>query len=141
MDFGKDVADPGGFTEAELHIFQKKLRENVERSAIIQYVTSSAFLRDAAEDLYSEPENLVYAGGGHTVLQFEDERQAVSFASRVTEQAMRRFDGLELFAKKMKYDSSTTPEENLKKVVWGTGKKESAANLFLPSDKLWRGGD
>lgn len=113
-------------SQKQSYIFsRKKLRENVERSAIIQYVTSSAFLRDAAEDLYSEPENLVYAGGGHTVLQFEDERQAVSFASRVTEQAMRRFDGLELFAKKMKYDSSTTPEENLKRLSEELEKKKA----------------
>ena len=113
-------------SQKQSYIFsRKKLRENVERSAIIQYVTSSAFFRDAAEDLYSEPENLVYAGGGHTVLQFEDERQAVSFASRVTEQAMRRFDGLELFAKKMKYDSSTTPEENLKRLSGELEKKKA----------------
>ena len=113
-------------SQKQSYIFsRKKLRENVERSAIIQYVTSSAFFRDAAEDLYSEPENLVYAGGGHTVLQFEDERQAVSFASRVTEQSMRRFDGLELFAKKMKYDSSTTPEENLKRLSEELEKKKA----------------
>ena len=47
-----------------------ELKENVQRSAEIAYVTSSKFFQEAAGSLYSEAENLVYAGGGHTVLQF-----------------------------------------------------------------------
>ena len=68
----------------------------------------------AAGALYSEEENLVYAGGGHTVLQFTDEAAATAFARAVTEAAMRRFPGLELFVRQMDYDDTKSPGENLK---------------------------
>ena len=50
----------------------RKLSENVRRSQEISHVTDSGFFEAAAGDLYSEAENLVYTGGGHTVLQFPD---------------------------------------------------------------------
>lgn len=92
----------------------KKLRENAARSGEIAHVTSGAFFRDAAGALYQEQENLVYSGGGHTVLQFQNKEQAVLFARKVTEAALRRYDGMELFVKCLPYDGGKTPGENLK---------------------------
>lgn len=91
----------------------KKLRDNVSGSAEIGYVTGSAFFQACAGDLYVEEKNLVYAGGGHTVLQFENMEQAVRFTRRVTEEAMRRFQGMEIFAKSISYEEHKTPGENL----------------------------
>ena len=94
----------------------KKLRENAQRSAQISYVTSSAFFRRAAGERYLEEKNLVYAGGGHTVLQFDGPDQARDFARQVTGAAMEEFRGLELFVKQMPYDSARTPGDNLKEL-------------------------
>lgn len=92
----------------------KRLRENAARSTDISHVTGSAFFQEAAGDLYDEKENLVYSGGGHTVLQFQDRETAVCFAQAVTSEAMRQYDGMELFVKQIPYDAEKTPAENLK---------------------------
>lgn len=92
----------------------KKLRENAARSGEIAHVTSSAFFQEAAGEVYQEQENLVYSGGGHTVLQFPSREQAVGFAQRVTEAALRRYDGMELFVKCLPYEEGKTPGENLR---------------------------
>ncbi len=98
----------------------KKLRENARRSDEIAWVTSSKFLQEAADGLYQEAENMVYNGGGHTVLQFDgsDEDTAMQHARAViravTEKVQTDFDGLELFAKLNAYDPGKTPGENLK---------------------------
>ena len=91
----------------------KKLRENADRSNEIAYVTGSEFFRESAKNLYDEQRNMVYAGGGHTVLQFDSADQAVAFTRAVTEDALRRFEGMEIFAKTLPYDESKTPGENL----------------------------
>ena len=102
-------------SQKQAYIFaSRKLRENAARSGDISYVTGSRFFQAAAGALYNEEENLVYAGGGHTVLQFTDEAAATAFARAVTEAAMRWFPGLELFVRQMDYDDTKSPGENLK---------------------------
>lgn len=102
-------------SQKQSYIFaSKKLRENAARSEHISYVTGSRFFASAARELYQEEENLVYSGGGHTVLQFDSREAADAFARTVTEQVMTRFPGMELFVKQMDYDASKTPGENLK---------------------------
>ena len=73
------------------------LRDNAARSDIIRYVTSEEFFKQAAPEYYNSRENFVYAGGGHTILQFGDRATATRFAEQVTQKAMREYDGLELF--------------------------------------------
>ncbi len=91
----------------------KKLRENATRSAQIAYVTSSDFFQAVASDHYQEEENLVYAGGGHTVLQFETATQATDFAKAVSLASYREQNGLQLFIKQLPYDTAKTPADNL----------------------------
>ena len=101
-------------SQKQNYIFSsKRLRANAERSDEIAYVTGSEFFRESARDLYDERQNLVYAGGGHTVLQFDSREQAVAFTQKVTEAAVRRFDGMEMFATSIAYDESKTAGENL----------------------------
>lgn len=101
-------------SQKQNYIFSsKKLRANAERSDEIAYVTGSEFFRESAQALYDERENLIYAGGGHTVLQFDNREQAVAFTEKVTEAAVRRFDGMEMFATSISYDESKTAGENL----------------------------
>ena len=91
----------------------KELKENVRRSAEIAYVTSSPFFEKTAPAFYKKENNLVYAGGGHTVLQFDSREQAVEFARAVTEAAVRQFDGMEIFVRTLPYDPKLTPGQNL----------------------------
>lgn len=101
-------------SQKQNYIFSsKRLRANAERSNEIAYVTGSEFFRESARDLYDERQNLVYAGGGHTVLQFDSREQAVAFTQKATEAAVRRFDGMEMFATSIAYDESKTAGENL----------------------------
>lgn len=91
----------------------KKMRENADRSNEIAYVTGDGFFRESAKGLYDGQRNMVYAGGGHTVLQFDGMEQAAAFTRAVTEAALCRFGGMEIFAKTLPYDESRTPGENL----------------------------
>lgn len=102
-------------SQKQSYIFaSKKLRENAVRSEHISYVTGTRFFESAARGLYQEKENLVYSGGGHTVLQFDSREDADAFARTVTEKAMTQFPGMELFVKQMDYDAARTPGQNLK---------------------------
>lgn len=102
-------------SQKQNYIFaSKKLRENARRSAIINYVTSSDFFRKSAGEHYQEEENLVYSGGGHTVLQFDGKENAATFARQVTREALRQFQGLELFVKQIPYNEQKSPGQNLK---------------------------
>lgn len=100
-------------SQKQSYIFASRdLEYNQLRSAQIAYVTSSGFFRESCP-FYDEKTHLVYSGGGHTVLQFADNQEATAFARAVTENALRRFPGMELYAKQMPYDPNRTPGENL----------------------------
>lgn len=102
----------------------KQLRDNVRRSDEIAKVTSEAFFQEAAGKQY-HPENMVYSGGGHTILQFESKQQAVDFTRQVTEAAIRQYPQMELFAKVMEYQEDCSPGDNLKKLSAELEKKKS----------------
>lgn len=101
-------------SQKQAYIFgNKQLRENAARSGDISYITSSPFFARTAGELYREEDNLVYSGGGHTVLQFDSMERAAAFARKVTESVLRQYPGLELFVKQLPYDPSRTPGDNL----------------------------
>lgn len=116
----------------------KKLRDNAARSAEIDFVTGHRtregrdFFREAAGNLYDCAENLVYSGGGHAVLQFDDEKQATEFAKRVTKAAMERFHGMELFVKRLRFDENILGDER----PTAFQRKIGAANLRELSRQL-----
>ena len=116
IDLGKTLVILEVSRKQDYIFTSKQLRENARRSAIISYVTDSVFFECAAGDLYTKADNLVYTGGGHTVLQFDSPEQARRFAQRVTSKAMVDFDGLELFVKQMPYVPERSPGDNLKKL-------------------------
>lgn len=103
----------------------KRLRDNIARSGHIAYVTSSPYFEKTAPTLYTQADNFVYAGGGHTVLQFNTPQQAQAFAQRITLQAMNEFDGLELFCKQLPYCDQRSLGENLKNLSAALEKKKS----------------
>lgn len=103
-------------SQKQAYIFaSKKLKENAARSRDIEWVTSSDFFANVVE-WYEEKDNLVYAGGGHTVLQFASKEKAESFAKAVTEAVLRKYPALELFVKTISYDPAVSPGDNLKEL-------------------------
>jgi len=92
----------------------KKLRENVERFQDIADLTDGDKLQETAAGLYSRADNLVNAGGRHTVLQFDSRDAASAFARKMTLAALRDYPELELFVKTIDYDPVKSPGENLR---------------------------
>ena len=103
---------------------EKRLKGNADRSAEIAHVTGG-FLREAAGELYDERENLVYAGGGHAVLQFPEAEAAAAFARRVSEAVLCRYPGMELFLTEQPYDPGKKPGENLQALIQALERKKA----------------
>ena len=100
-------------SQKQAYIFaSRKVRDNRLRSAQIAYVTGSEFFEKVCPELYGR-DNLVYAGGGHTVLQFSSREQARAFGAAVSRQVMQDYPGMELFIQQREYDEALTPGENL----------------------------
>ena len=105
-------------SQKQAYIFlSNKLKENIGRSAQIAWVTSSGFFSKACQGLYNEADNLVYAGGGHTVLCFSDETKAKRFNAMLSRVIIEDFPDMEIFAKIMVYDEGRTPGDNLKQLT------------------------
>ncbi|MCR4611983.1 MAG: hypothetical protein K5644_08815 [Lachnospiraceae bacterium] len=101
-----------------------KLKENIVNSSVIAYVLSAEYIEKILSDMgYKDKENMVYAGGGHTILTFCDEtpqkalEKSKNCVERLTMTIYRDFDGLNVFAKAKVYDESKTVGENLKDLV------------------------
>lgn len=113
-------------SQKQAYIFgSNKLRVNLLRSEQIRTVTSSSFFEEAAPGLYSEGENFVYAGGGHTVLQFASRDDAAAFGRAVSRAVMERYPQMELYQKITAYDETRTPGENLGRLSAELEKKKS----------------
>ncbi len=102
-------------SQKQAYIFgSNKVADNIVNSAIIAKCLSPKFIKETLSDKYDENRNMVYTGGGHTILEFDDEEAAKNCVRALTETIFRKFDGLEVFARTIEYDGSMTPKENLK---------------------------
>lgn len=101
---------------------EKKLIENVNRSRDIAYVTSNEFFKTVAKGSYNETDNYVYAGGGHTIVEYTDKESADRFARVITLYVLEHYPGLEIFAKGIEYDDQDKEKKN---------EKETASEAFL----------
>lgn len=113
-------------SQKQAYIFgAKRLAENVARSEIIRYVTEELYRECGASE-----EQLVYAGGGHIILQFSGETaqaakdRGLAVIQEMTFTAYRRY-GLEVFAKLMAYDEEKLPGDNLEELMGQLEKKKS----------------
>ncbi len=101
-------------SQKQAYIFSSnKLRKNIEASAVIAHVTSPYFFKELSGVQYSE-HNLVYSGGGHTVLIFDEENSAKCFIKAVTKAAMEKYPGLELFGTYLETEDEPTSKDLLK---------------------------
>ena len=101
-------------SQKQAYIFgSRKLRDNLTRSEEIRYVTTPEVFAECCGDDFSAKDNLVYNGGGHAVLQFQDREQALRTANAITSAVLTRFPGMEMYTKLMEYRPEQSPGDNL----------------------------
>lgn len=118
-------------SQKQAYIFSSKfLKENRRRSRAIRVATEELWMECLSESLTREERQrrLVYAGGGHIILQFESRKEAEETIRAITYRAYTDFAGMEMFAKLWDYDSDlpqreeryqglTAPAANLKELT------------------------
>lgn len=130
-------------SQKQAYIFnEKRLANNVIASDTIAYVTSSEFFKEKFSKDYNEDENLIYAGGGHTLLVFPGEEKAKTFAKHISKYVLEELSGLELFIKTMKYDVNKTPGSNIGDLLNELERKKSLrrASFYQKSFGLEKSG-
>ncbi len=92
-------------SQKQAYIFSStKLKDNIEHSNNICQVTDIQYFQTIADRAgipFSEEDNLVYSGGGHTVLEFDSEKTARKFAYAVSRIVKQEFTEITLFIKVM----------------------------------------
>lgn len=115
-------------SQKQAYIFKnKELKKNIDASYTIDEITSSGYFEKYFPEYYNEEKNLVYSGGGHTILVFDNdveendntgkENQAVRFAKKMSKQIFCDYDGLEVFIKIMDYDEKAEPSKNIQNLM------------------------
>lgn len=115
-------------SQKQAYIFKnKELKKNIDASYTIDEITSSGYFNKYFPEYYNEEKNLVYSGGGHTILVFDNdveendntgkENQAVRFAKKLSKQIFCDYDGLEVFIKIMDYDEKAEPSKNIQNLM------------------------
>nr|WP_142411901.1 hypothetical protein [Clostridium sp. Marseille-P7770] len=118
-------------SQKQAYIFEStRLSDNVERSEEICWVTDPDYFKAVAKQsglAFDKEKNLVYSGGGHTVLEFEDRESAKKFAYAVSSRVRREFPELEYFIKIMEYKNGPDddPGSNLSELSKQLEKKKS----------------
>lgn len=115
-------------SQKQAYIFQSnKLRTNMLNSAVIAWIMDEDYLEETAGDprLFSKTENLVYSGGGHTVLEFPSRERADSFIRKITRTIREEYPGIDIFAKTIPYNEEKTPADNLKELTKALERKKA----------------
>lgn len=118
-------------SQKQAYIFSSnKLLDNITNSAVIAWVMSPKYFKQKVGKLddkvsFSEDKNVVYSGGGHTVLEFETKLQADTFVKQITSTIRREYSGLEVFAKTMEYVEKISAGENLKNLTKALEQKKA----------------
>lgn len=115
-------------SQKQAYIFSSnKLKDNVINSATIAWIMSPEYFESVIADngLFSKEKNLVYSGGGHTVLEFDCKENAVEFAKRVTRQIRQDYEGIEIFAKTIEYQEEKSPGANMQALTDALEAKKS----------------
>lgn len=83
---------------------------------MIAWIMDADYLEGTAGDikLFRKEDNLVYSGGGHTVLEFPTREQVAAFTRVITMAVRREYFDIEIFAKTIAYDGAKTLAENWK---------------------------
>ena len=121
-------------SQKQAYIFSSnKVRDNIVNSAVIAYIMSVPYLEKAVADaeIFNKEDNYVYAGGGHTVLQFDTMEKARACMQAVTRHVHENYPDVELFVKLLDCNS-----EELRDLP--PGKKLQALTKALEEKKTFR---
>lgn len=102
-------------SQKQAYIFSSNsLKDNVTNSAVIAWVMSPKYFSDTVnqKEIFDEEKNIVYSGGGHVVLEFENEETARTFVKIVTFQIRSEYPGIEVFSVTREYDQQKLDKEN-----------------------------
>ena len=118
-------------SQKQAYIFESnKVKDNIVNSAVIARCLSPDYIKEVLGSYYTE-ENLVYSGGGHTILEYcndsmaEAKDQAKNAVKLLTKTIYTMFDGLMVFAKINEYDEQDSPQNNLKNLTAALERKKS----------------
>ena len=101
-------------SQKQAYIFSSNsLKDNVTNSAVIAWVMSPKYFSDTVnqKEIFDEEKNIVYSGGGHVVLEFENEETARTFVKIVTFQIRSEYPGIEVFSVTREYDQQKLDKE------------------------------
>ena len=115
-------------SQKQAYIFaSNRLQDNIINSAVIAWVMSPKYFeqKTKGEGLFSPEDNLVYSGGGHTVLEFSSMEQARQFSRIITAAIRKEYPGIEVFVKTVEYDGNKTAGENLKELTAALERKKA----------------
>ena len=116
-------------SQKQAYIFESnKMKDNIINSAVIARCLSPEYIQETlkqGDNKYNETDNLVYSGGGHTVLEFSDEDTAKRSVWEITKRIYKDFDGLMVFAKTIPYDQDKSAKDNLKDLTAALEKKKA----------------
>ncbi len=121
-------------SQKQAYIFSsKKLKDNIRNSQTIAWIMHPNYFEEATEDpsVFCKEKNLIYSGGGHTVLEFETQKRAETFTKTVTTQIHRAYDDIAVFAETMPYREvdlqgrPMTPGDNLEQLIQALERKKS----------------
>ena len=122
-------------SQKQAYIFESsKLRDNIARSDEIACITGFPYITETAGCVEGFPfseENLVYSGGGHTILEFEKKDSADLFVKALTKRILNELPGISLFCRTVEYDETLTPGENIKHLTAQLEKKKSIRRSFF----------
>lgn len=105
-------------SQKQAYIFSSnKLKDNVLNSAVIAWIMSPEYFAQTVtvngkSELFDLKKNLVYSGGGHIVLDFEEKENAVDFVRIVTFQIHKDYPEIEVFAKILEYSENEGKKAN-----------------------------
>lgn len=85
------------------YIFSSKyLKDNINRSNEIRFVTESRYL-ESISDSFNEENNLVYSGGGHAILCFDSLEEGRSYLEKYSLNSRISFPNMEIYQKLKEY--------------------------------------
>lgn len=124
-------------SQKQSYIFgYKRLQNNIIASEVTRYVTNKVFLKKEAGDLFEEEVNLVYDGGGHTILEFGEKEKAKKFVTRISKAVLEKFPQIDFFAKVMKYDAGRTPASNEEELIRELEEKKARRRTSFKQGKF-----
>lgn len=115
-------------SQKQAYIFQSnELKRNILNSAVIAWIMGADYMEKTVNDqsLFNKVDNLVYSGGGHTVLEFPEKERAVCFVKIITKTIKRDYPGIEVFSKTIPYEEKVSPADNLKELTKTLEKKKA----------------